>query len=326
MPAFPATRLRRSRRTPGLRDLVRESRVGPADLIQPLFFHGGKGDVPITTMPGQSRHDMDGLLRQAERAQAAGVRAIALFPRIDDADKSLDGAAAWDPNGLVPRALRRLREATGDLLVIADVALDPYSSLGQDGIVVDGRIDNDRTLAALARQAVCLAQAGAPILGPSDMMDGRVGTLRRALDEAGATDVLIFSYAAKYASCFYGPFRHALDSAPRGGADKATYQMDPANTDEALVEVALDLEEGADWVMVKPGLAYLDIVWRVKERFGRPTFASPVSGEYAMIEAAAAMGALDRRSAILETLTSFKRAGADGILTYWATEAAAWLR
>ncbi|MCB9679862.1 MAG: porphobilinogen synthase [Alphaproteobacteria bacterium] len=323
MADFPARRPRRLRTRGAVRDLVREHALRPEDLIQPHFVYAGAGpDVPIASMPGQARLCEDRLVAEAARAWEAGVRAVALFPKVDDALKSLHCAEAWNDEGLVPRIVRRLKAEVPDLLVITDVALDPYSSLGQDGIVVDGRIDNDVTLDALVQQAACHARAGADMVAPSDMMDGRVGRIRAALDAQGSTDTLILAYSAKYASSFYGPFRDALDSAPRGGTDKRTYQMDPGNGDEALQEVALDLDEGADIVMVKPGMPYLDIVWRVKEAFGRPVAVYQVSGEYAMFEAAGRNGWIDRDACVLEALLGFKRAGADMILTYYATEVA----
>lgn len=327
MSGFPRRRQRRLRTRAAVRDLVREARLGPEDLIQPLFVHDGDGpDEPIASMPGQFRHNLPSLVERCRRAYAAGIRAIALFPRIDPSLKTEDGREAWNPDGLVPRAVRALHEAMPDLVVITDVALDPYSSLGQDGIVVDGEIHNDLTLEALVKQALCHAAAGADIVAPSDMMDGRVGALRTHLDEAGHTDTLVLAYAAKYASSFYGPFRDALDSAPRGGTDKRTYQMDPGNGDEALHEVQMDLDEGADLVMVKPGMPYLDVLWRVKQAFRRPTFVYQVSGEYAMFKAAAANGWIDERATVLEMLLGFRRAGADAILTYYATDVAEWLK
>ncbi|MBW1878726.1 MAG: porphobilinogen synthase [Deltaproteobacteria bacterium] len=324
---FPAHRPRRLRSGPAIRALVRETRLAPEDLIQPLFVHDGDGpDEPIPSMPGMFRHNLSSLVDRAGQAWEAGVPAVALFPKVADERKTLDGSAAWDDAGIVPQAVRALKAALPDLLVITDIALDPYSSLGQDGVVVDGRIDNDLTIQALVQQAACQARAGADIVAPSDMMDGRVGAIRGVLDEAGFHDTLILAYSAKFASVFYGPFRDALDSAPRGGTDKRTYQMDPANGDEALHEVAQDLAEGADMVMVKPGMPYLDLVWRVKETFGRPTAVYQVSGEYAMFKAAAAKGWLEERPAVLEGLLGFKRAGADAILTYYATDAARWIR
>lgn len=320
---FPTHRPRRLRTRGAVRDLVAESRLGPQDLIQPYFVFAGEGpDQPIPSMPGQARLSEVRLVQEAARAWAAGLRAIALFPYIDDALKSEEGTEAWNDDGLVPRVVRSLKQKVPGLAVITDVALDPYSSLGQDGIVVDGEIDNDRTLDALVKQAVCQARAGADIVAPSDMMDGRVGRIRAALDAEGFSDTLILAYSAKYASAFYGPFRDALDSAPRGGTDKRTYQMDPANGDEALHEVDADLEEGADLVMVKPGMPYLDVVWRVKEHTGRPVFVYQVSGEYAMLSAAAANGWLDGDKVVDEALLAFKRAGADAILSYFAVACA----
>lgn len=324
---YPHRRQRRLRTRPSVRAMVRENQLTANDLIQPLFVKDTLGaDDPIASMPGQFRHSLPSLVDRAGRAWEAGVRAIALFPKISDARKTEDGREAWNPEGLIPEAIRALKSAFPELLVITDVALDPYSSLGQDGIVRDGVILNDETIAALVQQAACHAAAGADIVAPSDMMDGRVGAIRGTLDAAGREETLILAYSAKYASAFYGPFRDALDSAPRGGSDKRTYQMDPGNGNEALHEVAMDIDEGADWVMVKPGMPYLDIVWRVKETFGRPTFVYQVSGEYAMFKAAAANGWIDERSTVLEGLLGFKRAGADGVLTYYATDVAEWLR
>jgi porphobilinogen synthase len=323
---YPAGRMRRLRASSALRDLVREHRLDPDDLIQPLFVHDhGGADEPIASMPGQSRISLNALSMVAARAQAAGVCAIALFPKVDDRLKTVGGDEAWNPEGLVPQAIAAIHAAAPGLAVITDIALDPYSSLGQDGVVVDGRIHNERTIEALIRQAECHARAGAEIVAPSDMMDGRIGAIRLALDAAGESDTLILAYAAKYASSFYGPFRDALDSAPRGGGDKKTYQMDPGNGDEALLEVARDLAEGADLVMVKPGMPYLDILWRVKQQFKRPTLAYQVSGEYAMFKAAGAQGWIDERATVLEALLGFRRAGADAVLTYYAIEVAEWL-
>jgi porphobilinogen synthase len=324
---FPAGRMRRLRTRAAVRDLVREHRLHPHDLIQPVFVHDHDGpDEPIASMPGQARVSVHSLRRLALRADDLGLRALALFPKVADARKSEDGREAWNASGLVPAAIAAIRDVAPNLAVITDVALDPYSSLGQDGIVIDGQIDNEATIDALIRQALCHARAGADIVAPSDMMDGRIGAIRQALDVVGYTDTLILSYAAKYASAYYGPFRDALDSAPRGGGDKKTYQMDPANSDEALVEVARDLDEGADLVMVKPGLPYLDVLHRVKQQFGRPTFAYHVSGEYAMIKAAAERGWIDERACALEALLAFKRAGADAVLSYYALDAAGWLQ
>lgn len=324
--AYPEGRPRRLRATSGIRSLVEETTLLPTDMIQPYFVHDGPGpSVPISSMPGQLRLNVTDLIAAAKRTYAAGVPAIALFPKVNDALKSETGEAAWDPSGLVPKVVRRLKVEVPHLLIITDVALDPYSSLGQDGIVVDGDLHNDLTIEALVKQAICQAEAGADIVAPSDMMDGRVGQIRKGLDAAGFNHTSILAYSAKYASVFYGPFRDALDSAPRGGADKKTYQMNPANTDEALHEVALDISEGADMVMVKPGMPYLDVLFRVKDTFKRPTAVYQVSGEYAMIKAAGQNGWLDERQAILESLLCFKRAGADMILTYFATEVAEWL-
>ncbi len=323
MASFPERRPRRLRTRAAVRDLVRENKLQAEDLIQPHFVFEGEGpDVPIASMPGQSRLSESRLVEECARAWAAGVRGVALFPKVSDELKSLHCAEAWNDDGLVPRIVRRLKKEVPGLLVITDVALDPYSSLGQDGIVVDGRIDNDVTIEALVKQAACHARAGADMVAPSDMMDGRVGAIRATLDAQGSYDTLILSYSAKYASSFYGPFRDALDSAPRGGTDKRTYQMDPGNGDEALHEVELDLGEGADIVMVKPGMPYLDIVWRVKEAFGRPVAVYQVSGEYAMFKAAGANGWIDEVACVHEALLGFKRAGADMILTYYATEVA----
>jgi porphobilinogen synthase len=324
---YPHRRPRRLRSRAAVRDMVREHRLDPSDLILPVFVFEGDGpDAPIRSMPGVSRTAEARLVDRLGAAWESGVPAVALFPKVDDAVKTVGGEAAWDPEGLVPRVVRAIKAAIPEMVVITDVALDPYSSLGQDGVVVDGRIDNDLTIAALIQQARCQAEAGADMVAPSDMMDGRVGEIRRALDADGRADTLIMAYSAKYASSFYGPFRDALDSAPRGGTDKKTYQMDPANGAEALDEVRLDLAEGADIVMVKPGMPYLDIVWRVKQAFQRPVAVYQVSGEYAMLEAAAAQGWLDRRASVMEALVGFKRAGADMILTYYAETAAQWLR
>jgi porphobilinogen synthase len=324
---YPHHRSRRLRQTKAVRSLVRENALAAADLIQPMFvFDGGGSDIAIASMPGQYRRSIASTVAFAAECHELGIPAIALFPKIDDAYKSLDGAGAWDDEGLVPRVVRAIKAAVPELLVITDVALDPYSSLGQDGIVVDGRIDNERTIAALVQQAACQARAGADFVAPSDMMDGRIGRIRAVLDEDGHEGTSILAYSAKYASAFYGPFRDALDSAPRGGADKKTYQMDPGNGDEALHEVGQDLAEGADIVMVKPGLPYLDILWRVKEAYQRPTAVYHVSGEYAMIKAAAANGWIEEKPIVMESLIAFKRAGADAILTYYAHDAARWLR
>ncbi len=325
--AYPRIRPRRNRRGPAIRDLVRESAVTPGDFILPVFVHDeGGGPQEIASLPGVMRHSLGSVIEAAQEAWELGIPAIAPFPKVADGKKTIDGREAWNDDGLMPQIIRGVKQVCPDMLVIPDVALDPFSSLGQDGIVEDGVILNEATIDALVKQSLCQARAGADLVAPSDMMDGRIGRIREALDEAGFDQVGILAYSAKYASCFYGPFRDALDSAPRGGADKKTYQMDPANTDEALHEVALDLAEGADMVMVKPGLPYLDVLWRVKQHFKRPTAVYQVSGEYAMLKAASMNGWLDERSAVLEALLAFKRAGADAILTYYAADAARWLR
>jgi len=325
---YPRTRMRRLRADAFSRRLVREHRLTADDLIWPVFVLDGEGRrEPVGSMPGVERLSVDELLREAERAVALGIPAVALFPVTPQERKSPDGREAWNPDGIAQRAVRALKAAFPELGVITDVALDPFTTHGQDGIVDDeGRVLNDETVEALVRQALSHAEAGADVVAPSDMMDGRVGAIREALEAAGLRETRILAYSAKYASSFYGPFREAVGSAANlGGAGKETYQMDPANGDEALHEVALDLAEGADMVMVKPGMPYLDVVRRVKERFGVPTFAYQVSGEYAMLAAAAARGWLDERACVLEALLCFKRAGADAVLTYFAPRAAAWL-
>lgn len=321
-------RPRRNRRNEVIRSMVRESHLLPAHLIAPLFVVEGKGErIPIKSMPGQFRFSIDELVKECRELFVLGVHTVALFPAIADGLKTTDAREAWNPEGLNARAIRAVKEALPDMMVMGDIALDPYSSEGHDGLVdpKSGEILNDPTLELLAKQALCEAKAGADIIGPSDMMDGRVGYLRKALDEAGFQNVLIMSYCAKYASGFYGPFREALDSAPKKG-DKKTYQMDPANSKEALREAMLDEEEGADILMVKPGLPYLDVIYRLKENFTLPIAAYNVSGEYAMVKAAAQNGWIDNDKVILETLVSFRRAGADIILTYFAKEAAQLLR
>ena len=322
--SFPSTRMRRNRQTDWSRRLVREHRLSVDDLIWPTFVIDGTGqqqDIP--SMPGVQRLSIDLLLKQAERAAQLGVPAIAVFPVLDPSEKTLDGEQAWNPENLICRAVQALKAEVPEVGVICDVALDPFTSHGQDGIVRDGIILNDETIEALNKQAVTQAQAGCDIIAPSDMMDGRIGAIRGSLDAASLQDVQILSYAAKYASAFYGPFRDAVGSkAALGAADKRTYQQDPANTDEALREVALDLDEGADMVMVKPGLPYLDVIRRVKDSFGVPTFAYQVSGEYAMIHAAAQQGWLDYDACLMESLMAFKRAGTDAILTYAALDVA----
>src|SRR6266436_4664532 len=325
---FPERRPRRMRRDDFSRRLMREHRLAADDLIYPAFVQEGTGrEGPVPSLPGIARKSIDLLLRDAERCLELGIPAIALFPVIGKAQKSLDAGEAWNPKGLVPRAVRALKDRFPTLGVITDVALDPYTSHGQDGLLdATGYVTNDLTVAALVRQALCHAEAGVDIVAPSDMMDGRIGALRAALDEAGYDKPRILAYSAKFASSFYGPFRDAVGSAVNlAGGDKYTYQMDPANSDEALWEVYLDLQEGADMVMVKPGLPYLDIVRRIKDEFKAPTYVYQVSGEYAMLKAAAGNGWLDERGCVLEVLTAFKRAGADAILTYFALDAADWL-
>lgn len=311
-------RPRRLRRTNALRRMVRETELTVADLIYPLFVMEGEGQQQeVPSMPGCFRYTLDLLVAEVEAAQALGIGAIALFPLIPPHQKDNLGTESHNPEGLIPRAIRAIKEAAPQMLVITDVALDPYSSAGHDGIVEDGQILNDETVAVLVKQALMHAEAGADMVAPSDMMDGRVGAIRRALDAAGWINVGILAYSAKYASAYYGPFRDALDSAPQFG-DKKTYQMDAANAREALKEVDLDIAEGADIVMVKPALAYLDIIHRIKQHTDLPVAAYNVSGEYAMIKAAAQQGWIDEEKVMLETLTSMKRAGADVILTYFA--------
>jgi porphobilinogen synthase len=325
---FPRVRMRRMRRDDFSRRLMRETTLTAADFIYPVFVMEGSGQrVAVPSMPGVERLSIDELLGEAEAIARLGVPAIALFPVTPPEAKSEDGRAAWDPEGLAQRAVRALKKALPDLGVVTDVALDPFTTHGQDGIIdASGYVINDVTVEALVRQAVSHAEAGADVVAPSDMMDGRIGAIRDALESGGHIHTRILAYSAKYASSFYGPFRDAVGSAGNlGKGNKYNYQMDPANTDEALREVALDLEEGADMVMVKPGMPYLDIVRRVKDRFGVPTFVYQVSGEYAMLMAAARNGWLDERAVIMESLLSIKRAGADGILTYFARRAAEWL-
>ena len=321
-------RPRRLRRDDFSRRLVREHVLTANDLIWPVFVHEPDGREPVPSMPGVERVSVDVLLRLGEQACELRIPALALFPVTAPDAKSLDAAAAWAADGLAQRAVRALKARFPELGVITDVALDPYTAHGQDGLLDDtGYVLNDETVDALVRQALSHAEAGADVVAPSDMMDGRIGAIRDALEDAGHIHTRIMAYSAKYASAFYGPFRDAVGSAAAlGKADKTTYQMDPANSDEALREVELDLSEGADMVMVKPGLPYLDVIRRVKDSFGVPTFAYQVSGEYAMLKAAAANGWLDERACALEALVAFKRAGADGVLTYFAPDAARWLR
>ena len=326
---FPQLRMRRSRRTAALRTLVAETGLGSGDLIYPVFILDGKNrSEAIPSMPGISRKSVDGLLKELEEAVTLGIPAVALFPVIDGDKKSLDGAECANPEGLVQTAVRAIKAEYPDLLVITDVALDPYTVHGQDGIIDDdGYVLNDTTVAMLVRQAESHAVAGADMVAPSDMMDGRIGAIRTEFEARGHINTLILAYAAKYASCFYGPFRDALASSKNlGGGDKSTYQMAPSNSDEALREVGLDLDEGADIVMVKPALPYLDVIRRVRETYGVPTFAYQVSGEYAMLKAASENGWLDERSAVLEALLSIKRAGASAILSYYSIAAARWLK
>jgi len=310
------------------RRLMREHVLGSDDLIYPVFVHEAQGRAPVASMPGVERLSIEALLQVAERALALGIPALALFPVTSPEAKSLDAQAAWDEQGLAQRAVRALKSRFPELGVITDVALDPFTSHGQDGLVDDaGYVVNDATVEALVRQALSHARAGADVVAPSDMMDGRIGVIRAALEAEGHVHTRILGYSAKYASAFYGPFRDAVGSAGNlGKGGKHSYQMDPANSDEALHEVALDLAEGADMVMVKPGMPYLDVLRRIKDEFGVPTFAYQVSGEYAMLKAAAANGWLDERACVLESLIAFKRAGADGVLSYFALDAAAWLR
>ena len=326
---FPATRLRRMRRDAFSRRLMRETVLTADDFIWPVFVREGSAvREAVPSMPGVQRLSIDELVKDAAEAVALGIPAIAIFPVTPLEAKTLDAREAWNPHGLAQRAVRALKQAHPGLGVITDVALDPFTTHGQDGLVdASGYVVNDDTVAALVRQAVSHAEAGADVVAPSDMMDGRIGAIRAALEAAGHVHTRILAYSAKYASAFYGPFRDAVGSAGNlGKGNKYTYQMDPANTDEALREVGLDLDEGADMVMVKPGMPYLDIVHRVKQRYGAPTFVYQVSGEYAMLKAAGANGWIDERACALESLLSIKRAGADGILTYFAVEAARWLR
>jgi len=326
---FPLARPRRMRRDDFSRRLMREHELSCGDLILPVFVVEGQGRrEPVPSMPGVERLSIDLLLREAEACAKLGVPAMALFPVTPPEAKSLDAAEAYNPDGLAQRAVRALKAAVPELGIITDVALDPFTTHGQDGLIDDsGYVMNDETVEVLIQQALSHAEAGADVVAPSDMMDGRIGAVREALEESGHIHTRILAYSAKYASSFYGPFRDAVGSAGNlGGGNKCTYQMDPANSDEALREVALDLEEGADMVMIKPGLPYLDIVRRVKESFGAPTFVYQVSGEYAMLKAAAQNSWLDEKACVLEALTSMKRAGADGILTYYARQVAEWLK
>jgi porphobilinogen synthase len=326
---FPERRMRRSRRDDFTRRLVRESRLAPEDLILPVFVREGRKVVePVPSMPGVSRRSVDELLKLVEQALTLGIPAITLFPVIDMPLKTAGAEEAFNPKGLVPRCIAEVKKRFPEMGIITDVALDPYTIHGQDGLIdASGYVLNDETLPVLEKQALAHAEAGADIVAPSDMMDGRIGAIRRALDAKKLIHVRILAYAAKYASAFYGPFRDAVGSgANLGGGDKKSYQMDPGNSDEALHEVALDLEEGADYVMVKPAMPYLDIVRRVKDRFAVPTFVYQVSGEYAMLKSAGDLGWIDGDACMMEALLGFKRAGADAILTYFALDAAAKLR
>jgi porphobilinogen synthase len=324
-----STRMRRMRASPFSRELMREHTLTASDLIFPIFIlEGEQQRQPIASMPGVERLSIDLLVAEAKELVTLGIPAIALFPVIDESLKSLDAAEAYNPQGLVPRAVKALKAAAPELGVITDIALDPYTSHGQDGLInEDGYVLNDETVAVLVKQALCHAAAGVDIVAPSDMMDGRVGEIRDALEQQNFSNTLILAYAAKYASNFYGPFRDAVGSSGNlGGGNKHTYQMDPANSDEAIREVALDLEEGADMVMVKPGLPYLDVVQRVKQELAAPTFVYHVSGEYAMLKAAANNGWLNEKACVMEAMLCCKRAGADGILTYFAKDIARWLK
>ena len=329
MSKFPLIRPRRMRKDEFSRRMMREHVLTVDDLIYPVFvLDGERRTEAVSSMPGVQRQSIDVLLETAAECVALGIPALALFPVVDQSLKSLDAKEAFNAQGLVPRTVRAIKARFPQLGVITDVALDPYTTHGQDGIIDDtGYVLNDETTAVLVQQALCHAAAGADVVAPSDMMDGRVGAIRHALEQAGHIHTRILAYSAKYASAFYGPFRDAVgSSANLGKGNKYNYQMDPANSDEALKEVALDLEEGADMVMVKPGMPYLDIVRRVKERFGVPTYAYHVSGEYAMLKAAAQNGWLDERACVLEAMLGFKRAGADGVLTYYAMDIARWLK
>ena len=321
--AFPRVRMRRNRRDPWSRALVSENVLTPADLIWPVFVIEGKGEtVKVDSMPGVVRYTVDRLPAAVGEAKALGIPAVAFFPMTPEDRKDDEGTEATNPDNLVCRAINAVKSAHPEIGVVCDVALDPYTSHGHDGVIRDDYVDNDDTLAILAKQALVQAKAGCDVIAPSDMMDGRVGIIRDALDQEGLDAVRIMAYSAKYASGFYGPFRDAVGSSSSLKGDKKTYQMDPANGDEAIREVALDIEEGADMVMVKPGMPYLDIVRRVKETFGVPTYAYQVSGEYAMLMAAAQNGWLDGDRVMMESLMAFKRAGADGVLSYFSIEAA----
>ena len=326
MSTYPDLRMRRPRAADWSRRLVRESRLSVDDLIWAVFV--SDQDIardPVASMPGCDRVNIETLVQDAKRAKALGIPALALFPHIDPRQKNAAASEAFNPDGLIPNAVRAVKAAVPDIGIIVDVALDPYTDHGHDGVMDGETILNDKTVDLLAQNALILAQAGADIVAPSDMMDGRVGAVRQALEGGGYTDVMILSYAAKFASAFYGPYRDAIGTSAALKGDKRTYQMDPANSDEALREVELDILEGADMVMVKPGMPYLDIIRRIKDDFALPTFAYQVSGEYAMLMAAAQNGWLDEKRVIMESLMAFKRAGCDGMLTYFAPRAAQWL-
>lgn len=324
---FPFARMRRARQSAAIRGLVRENTLTTEDLIWPVFVRDGEGiEEPVTSMPGVVRRSVDKIVDAAREARDLGIPVICLFPYTDPALKTADCAEAWNPENLSNRATRAIKAEVPGIAVMTDVALDPYNIDGHDGFVVDGVIVNDRSVEALVKQTLSQAEAGADIIGPSDMMDGRIGAMRSALEAAGHENVMILSYAAKYASAFYGPFRDAVGASGALKGDKKTYQMDPANSDEAMRLIERDLQEGADMVMIKPGMPYLDICWRVKDGFGVPTYAYQVSGEYAMIQAAAQNGWIDGEKAMLESLMAFKRAGCDGILTYFAPAVARLLR
>ncbi len=320
---FPAARLRRTRQSAPMRALVRQNTLSADDFIWPLFVRSGEGvEEPVPSMPGVMRRSVDRIVEAAKQAADLGIPAICLFPYTEQKDRTEECAEAWNPDNLSNRATRAIKAAVPDIAVMTDVALDPYNINGHDGYVVNGEILNDETVAALVKMTLAQAEAGADIIGPSDMMDGRIGAIRNALETGGHHNVMVMSYAAKYASAFYGPFRDAVGASGALSGDKKTYQMDPANSDEALRLIERDLMEGADLVMVKPGMPYLDICRRVKDSFGAPTFAYQVSGEYAMIKAGAQNGWIDCEKVMMESLMAFKRAGCDGILTYFAPEAA----
>lgn len=320
---FPATRLRRLRQSPALRSMVSQNTLSPADLIWPMFVRDGVDIVePVSSMPGVTRRSVDRIVDLAVEARDLGIPAICIFPYTDPSKKTVECEEAWNPDNLGNQAIRAVKDAVPEVAVMTDIALDPYNTNGHDGIVRDGDILNDETVEALVRMALAQAESGADILGPSDMMDGRIGAIRTALEAHGHQNVTILSYAAKYASAFYGPFRDAVGASGALMGDKKTYQMDPANSEEALRLIERDLTEGADMVMVKPGIAYLDICRQAKDTFGAPTFAYQVSGEYAMVEAAAAQGWIDGDKVMMESLMAFKRAGCDGVLSYFAPRVA----